>query len=404
MQLLEQAAERGARKALSAVMHLDNGITDITEDADIAGMFSREESDMPICRQRVLIGYDDDGKGSYKRIQAQKTDDLNDRIVQAYVDSGRISEFVNQPYAPKSKTPFREYAEKWMTVYKTKTLKPRTLQTYKGYLRTHIYPFFGGMNIEDIKIEDVQVFLNERSEQAKKSLKNYLALLAQILEAAVEDGIIEKSPTESKRLKIPSDKANPREALSEADFRDVIAGLHRMEDSREKLMLALLLFTGMRRGEALGLMWDDIDLTENIIHIRRNVTHPNNAPVIGTPKTKNGFRDVPMGEYLSELLQRNKATGYVFGGDKPLSLKAYNTIEKHIKQQIDMHGATAHVLRHTFLSEATAAGIDMKTIQIIAGHADITTTMNIYTHSRKESIQKAGVMMDNLLNSYTTNL
>ena len=83
----------------------------------------------------------------------------------------------------------------------------------------------------------------------------------------------------------------------------------------DKCLLVLLLFTGMRRGEALGLRWEDIDAEAKLIHVRRNVTHPGgNKPVIGSTKTKSGTRDIPLDPFVLEVLQPLQKTGFIIGG------------------------------------------------------------------------------------------
>lgn len=365
---------------------------------------SQGEDDMALIRRRIVIGYHDDGTEIIKRIQATNENDANDRTVQAYIESGRIWEFLDphtvKEQQKKTQTQFKAYAQTWMETFKKPKLKPKTYQSYVGYLHTHLYPAFGDRFIEEISTQDVQRFMNERVHLARKSLKSYHDLLAQILDAAVEDKIIEENPAKSKRLSNPSTKEKERDAVPEQQYREIVQNLMKLENGKEKLMLALLLFTGMRRGEVLGLKWDDIDFKEKCIHIRRNVTHPGNPPVIGTPKTKSGIRDVYFGENLEAILLAMKSEGFVFGGERPYSRKEYLTLDGRIKKKIDLHGATPHVFRHTYLTTAAGENIDPKTLQSMAGHADHQVTMNVYVHPKKENVAKAGQLMDELLGNY----
>lgn len=364
---------------------------------------SEGDNDMVLIRRRIVIGYNDDGTEIIRRIQAKTENEANDRTVQAYIDSGRIWEFLDRPEKPckaATKTQFKAYTETWMETFKKPKLKPKTYQSYIGYLRSHLFPAFGEKYIEEITTQDIQCFMNERAHLAKKSLKIYHDLLSQILDAAVEDRIIEENPARSRRLANPSTKEEVRQALPETQFREIMKNTMKLENCEEKLFLALLLFTGMRRGEALGLRWDDIDFNEKCIHIRRNVTHPGNPAVIGTPKTKSGIRDIYFGENLESILLALRGEGFVFGGDAPLSRKAFLTLMAHINKKVELNGATPHVLRHTYLTTAAGENIDPKTLQSMAGHADHQMTMNVYVHAKKENVAKAGQMMDALLGSY----
>ena len=365
---------------------------------------SHGENDMATIRRCIIIGYNDDGTKIVKQIQAKSEDEANDKTVQAYIDSGRIWEFLKRSDKAKvnTRTLFKPYAESWMETFKRPKLKPKTFHTYVGYLHSHLYPAFGDRYIEEITVQDIQRFMNERNHLARKSINNYCRLLEQILDAAVEDKIIEENPTKSKRLANPSDKETPREALPEAQYREIMKNLMAMDNCPEKLMLALLTFTGIRKNEALGLRWDDIDLyaDEPYFDIRRGVTHVGNPPIIGKPKTKSGERRTYFGDNLKAILEAMKGEGFLFGGEKPLSLKSYETLMKHMNKKIDLHGATPHVLRHTYLTTAAGKDIDSKTLQGMAGHADYQITMNTYVHTKDENLAKAGQMMDALLGDY----
>lgn len=107
-------------------------------------------------------------------------------------------------------------------------LKPKTYASYRGCLVSHLYPEFGERDIEDIESGDVMAFLSSRRSMAKKSLKLYLDLLRQILDSAVEDGIITKNPARDKRVQNPSTKVTKRVALTETEFKEIMQGLYGM--------------------------------------------------------------------------------------------------------------------------------------------------------------------------------
>ena len=154
---------------------------------------------------------------------------------------------------------------------------------------------------------------------------------------------------------------------------------------QDRRFLSLCMFTAMRRAEVLGLRWEDIE--GDTLHVRRNVTHPQqNAPVITTPKTKAGIRSIPIIEPLAAILQPAEKEGYIIGGNEPLSLSAYRSMWWRINKTIDMHGATPHVLRHSYITCAVGQTTDYKTIQGISGHADLNTLLNIYAHPQTEKV------------------
>ena len=172
------------------------------------------------------------------------------------------------------------------------------------------------MNLLEISVDDLQDFLNDRKDKAHKTLREYIVFLRQVFDSAVEDKKMLFNPAKSKKLHNPSDKVTIRETLPLEVVQQILQDICRLDETERRLM-ALLLLTGMRRGEVLGLKWEDIDFEKKMISVRRNVTFPNNQPKITTPKTENGVRQVPVDDNLIALLDRSEhAKGYVIGGRK----------------------------------------------------------------------------------------
>ena len=353
-------------------------------------------------RQRVRIGVDKDGKPIYKWATGYSVDELNDSIVRIYFENDMAGKFMNDAVAPKPTNcpTFKEYTEKWFQTYKAKSLKHTTYKGYTSALRLHLYPFFGKMKLNEITTELIQQFLNEKANLAYSTVHSMLILFNNIMASAFEDELIPTDPAASKRIKIASKGKTERTALSPEQVTDIIHQIDtKLKGDDERRMITLFLFTGMRRGEVLGLKWEDIDLQKKLIHVERNVTYAHNQPEIGTTKTNSGKRVIPMDDRLIEYLKPFGQSGFVLGGDAPISNMVFRRLDKSIKRQIDLHGATPHVFRHTYITMLSKAGIDLKTIQRISGHANITTTLNIYTHTREEEIQAAGTKVGKLIGS-----
>jgi integrase len=354
-------------------------------------------------RMRVCIGYKDDGSPVVTQVSADTELELSDKIIQTVLKSARRSEFVQiaervaaeeQPSIPT----FENYTEEWFRVYKAERIKRTTAGGYRSVIEGHFYPVWKDTPVDQIATKDIQVFLNKRKHLAEKSLKEMLTLLNSILESARIDGHIEKNPASDKRLVIPSTKKTKREALSLDAIKDIICSLHRLEE-RDRRYMALLLFTGMRRGEILGLRWSDLDIQKNVIHVERNVTFPRgcNNPEIGTTKTESGVRDIPIVEGLYTFLRPLSGFGYIIGDINPITLCAHRRMMERINRTIDLHGATPHVFRHSFATLLNDTGTDIKTIEAIIGDADIQTTANRYIHARAEKKQEAIRKVGNLL-------
>lgn len=293
-----------------------------------------------------------------------------------------------KPALPSIPT-FGAYARKWWQLYKAPKHKPTTLQTYQNAMEKHIYPFFQSKPLNEITIDTVQQFFNLHMNLSWSSVRQMRILLHEVFSAAIEDGYMDKDPTASSRLVLPT-KRSVREALPTEAFVDVMKQIACLEPEDARL-LALLTYTGMRRNEVLGLRWEDIDLDERLVHVRRGATFTSNQPIIGTPKTKAGYRDIPITEHLLPYLQPVQKGGFVIGGgNTPITQSTYDRAMERIGKAINLHGATAHVFRHSYLTFLGTLNTNVKTIQAIAGHSDIQTTMNRYVHKDRQQIHLAG--------------
>ena len=287
---------------------------------------------------------------------------------------------------------FRTYAWEWFEGYRKPKLRPGTAMNYRLVISKHLVPFFGTMRLDAITTADVQRFYNQHAHQARSTVRTMGILLHGIFESAIEDGLCTIDPTRSKRLTM-TQKKTVREALPIDQAQDIINNLPRLEP-RDRVLVALLIFTGIRRGEALGLQWEDIDFDRKLISINRAVRFAGNRGYIGPTKSSAGIRLIPLSPQLEDALNSVPHSGkYILGnGMQPITEMTYKRGWERICRTIDMHGATAHVLRHTYITMA-AAHLDVKTLQTIAGHADISTTMNRYAHGREDKIIQANTLL-----------
>ena len=340
---------------------------------------------MSLEKRKIIISYTENGSPVYKSLCAHSQDEMNVKIVQAFVESGRILQicpYLHTENHPHSKILLKEYAIEWLG--RKRRLKETTRTTYLKFLELFILPVLGKLKVSEITVTDVQRMLDKHSHLARKTLVEMKSTLHQIMKYAVSDEIIRKNPCESVDIVIPSDKVKERKALPLTQFQEILSHLQDLTDN-DRRFLALCLFTGMRRGEALGLRWEDI--YDDKIHIQRNVTHPQrNQPYISTPKTKAGIRTIPMPQPLIDALCPYQEKGYLFGGETPYTLKQFTIMWRRINKVIDMHGATPHVLRHSYLTYAVGVTTDFKTIQGISGHADVFTLVNRYAHPQETKV------------------
>ena len=351
---------------------------------------------MSIEQRRVIIGFEANGTPITKMLKARNQDEMNEKIVLTFIESGRIREFLPPLQSSLSTSDnilLGEYANEWLN--RKRKLKETTRVTYQKYLTQYIIPDLGDKYIGAITAKDVQWMLDKHKTLSEKTLKEMRGVLSQIFHYAISDELVTRNPCNNMDIEIPSTKRTVRSALPIEQYQDIIANLPALTGF-DKRFLAICLFTAMRRGEILGLRWEDIH--HGKIHIKRNVTHPQrNAPEITTPKTKAGIRAIPLIEPLLQALIPTEETGFVIGGENPLTLSAYRAMWNRIIKSIDLHGATPHILRHSYLTYAVGATKDFKTVQGISGHADVFTLMNRYAHSQDDKVIELSSEMEKIL-------
>ena len=293
---------------------------------------------------------------------------------------------------PASSLPtFKRYAEKWFPLYHVPKVKPNTANNTRIILQRHIYPALGGMRLDEITPDEIQAFFNTKMHMCRSTMQKMKIVIHQVFQSAIEDGYVQRNPASSSRLTI-SKRVTGRTALPLTDVEDIVRQLPILNET-DRLFLLLPIYTGMRRSEMLGLRWSDVDFRLKQIRVQRGVTFAGNQPVIGSPKSKAGYRSIPLLPELDAALRAYEHEGeYIIGGDRPITEQAYQRTWERINRTINLHGATAHVFRHTFATIA-APYLDIKTLQTIMGHADIETTLDRYTHAQEERIRAAGELL-----------
>ena len=354
---------------------------------------------MSLHRLRVCIGFSENGSPIIKQIQAASEAELADKAAKAILMSSRREDFISAPTPPKCPS-FGQYTDEWLKTYKFHKIKPTTMKGYVAILNTHFYPVWRDKPINEITTKVIQDFLCERRHLSIKYLREMRVFLAQIMESAYRDDLIKHNPANDSRLFNPSQKQPKlRDALPTEVVKEIIPSLWKL-NRHDRLYLSLVIFTGMRRGEVLGLRWEDLDLEENLFHVQRNITYTNNQPHIGTPKTRSGFRSVPIIPELLDFLSPIMEHGYIVFSDDPdmpITLQSFRCMMVRIHHVIDLHGATAHVFRHTIGTLLNDIGADVKTIQSILGQSDFKTTMDRYVHPRDNKKQEAIQKVSSLL-------
>lgn len=351
-------------------------------------------------RQRVKIGEDVNGNAVYQWAYANTVDDLNLRIAELVMPR------VTQPEPDKDKvTPlWEEYSSMWFEVFKRPTIRERTIAAEKGRMQKHVIPAFQGKHIHEISTTDVMRVLNSKSQYKQSYLKDIMSLMKQVFKAAVEDGYITKSPMDSNRVKNPSKTASEeRKPLTIDEQKDIISNIPNLSDDSDRRFMAFLMFTPMRPSEIYGLRWEDIDFESNMIHIERALTFAEGRSFLDKTKTDKSTRSIPIDERLSKLLEPHQESGVVVCRNYRGKQGEYHTYQsskrswQRIKREIDVHGMTPYIGRHTFATNMSKAGVSMKTAMSMMGHTDERMLVRHYVHTDQDDLRVAAEAMSNFI-------
>ena len=245
---------------------------------------------------------------------------------------------------------------------------------------------FGDRVASDIQPYEIKnhLALLARQDYSAKTIKTQLVVYRSIYRYAVVDPVIgsqvRTNPAES--VPLPQNMKKPEKR--EAPDNDVLAVIRNGADDYFGLFPLLLVSTCMRRGEALALQWKDICNGE--IRISKQVSYETGVPDITDPKTDAGSRAVPILPDLEQhLTQNGKPNDFLFHGEDPSKPLQLSTFRRRWNHYCKEHGLdlTPHVLRHAYATMLFEAGVDVYTAQKLLGHANIETTMAIYTHLRE---------------------
>ena len=326
--------------------------------------------------------------------------DLFDAYLDCAIEEGVVlapNEDGSRPIRPD--TLFKNIAERWFKLYKVGMVRETTLTGYKSYLNHHVLPYFGEMDVRNVTIDDVQIFLNSKAELSRKTIEEIWLVVNMVFDVALDDGIIARNPAKSKRLRNPSKKKKvARVPLTTEEAEDIEAHLMDIPNLIDRRYVALLLFTPARCEDIRGIQMKDIDRSKMLIRIGRSVTYANSNLIIGDPKTDAGIRDMLMLPKLWEVLELtdeelSDPDAYLVhmrnAPHEPLTFQANRRLWERVKKAINVYGKTPHCFRHTFATRAYRMGVSEKTLQTMGGWADLKTMQNVYIHTQHEDFEEA---------------
>ena len=287
----------------------------------------------------------------------------------------------------------REISVAWKE-YKQPYVKQSTMAAYVLILENHILPNFGESEI--LHEQAVQDFVLRKIENglSVKSVKDILIVLEMVMKFGVKNEWMDYQEWD---IKYPSSSTNKElEVLSVANHKKILNHIQ-SHFSFTGLGIYISLCTGLRIGEVCALKWSDINVSEGTITVNRTIERiyiidgmeKHTELVINTPKTQNSCREIPMTKELLAMVKPLKKVVnedfYVLTNDEyPTEPRTYRNYYGKLMEKLGIPKLKYHGLRHSFATRCIEAGCDYKTVSVLLGHSNISTTLDLYVHPNME--------------------
>jgi len=324
-------------------------------------------------------------------------------------------------YAAPTKASVRDYLTKeWLPAVKS-TIRPTTYNSYVQHVECHIVPHIGTVKLQKLSGSQVNALYAKLAETGRKDGKTSLspmtihhvhACLHKACKDAVRWGHISRNPLDA--ADPPRKKGDGTKEMRTWTKEQVKAFLEAMKDERLSPLWHTIAMTGMRRGEAIGLRWSDVDLEGGRLAVRRALIPSGRDVIVSEPKTVKGRRVIAIDPGTVEVLKAQAArqldeqkewdeawieTGLVFTLENgaaldPESVSRYwrQAVKKSLLPPIRLHD-----LRHTHATLALQAGIHPKVVSERLGHATISITLDTYSHAIPAMQEEAAALIAGLV-------
>ena len=349
------------------------------------------------------------GKAVYKNVLGKTQAEVKEKLAKAIEKNKRVD------IVRAGKYTLGQWMEIWFENYARLKVRPSSHATYRGYLDNHILPNIGNIPLNRLTTLDIQKFYKKLLECGRvvraeskgqpkglsaKTVRNLHQTLSSALDLAVQQRLIPSNPAAGCAL--PRAERQEIRTLTT----DQLNAFFREAKASGVLELYYLdLATGLRRGELLGLRWEDIDWQHRELHIRRQLARVGGKVTEAPLKTKNAYRTLPLGEDTIGILAQQKekvgTSPWVFPGPAggPLSPDSVLHMLHRVLERAGLPRLRFHDLRHTFATLALQNGIDVKTVSGMLGHYSAGFTLDTYAHVTTPAQRQAAALMRDLLSS-----
>lgn len=336
---------------------------------------------------RIMLGYRDDGKANYKTFYGRTKREVLEKL-NAFREDQRCGIDQSNNYT------FEEWSELWFENHKS-NITPTTQESYRHTLN-HLNSYFGKRHIVDIKPFDIEMFLREQQATGLSDsyISSFRGMLFQIFHKAEANDLIRKNPVRfADKMRSRGEKKSKDAFTAE----EVQLMMECLPYDRMGLSIRLMLGTGMRTQELLALEPRHIEEDGSVIHICQAVNMVKGTVHVGSPKSRDSYRDIPVPPNLRWCAKKLRKVDTKFiwekrKKDSPCNPSNFrDEFKATISKIAGVRVLTPHSCRHTYVSQMQALGVDLSTIQSIVGHADVDMTQH-YLHVqdgiRQEAIRK----------------
>lgn len=297
--------------------------------------------------------------------------------------------------APEKSWTVAAWLAYWMDGVVRMKNRPRTIERYETIIRQRITPLIGTKRLERLSVHDVQVAVSRLSEDGvgPRSIQQFRAVLSAALSRAQREELVHRNV--ARLVDLP--RYQPKQ-IHPWTVTDARAFLATARGHQWEIGFFLLLVYGMRRGEAIGLRWSDIDFERGVFHVRQQLQRIGGSVVAGEVKTAAGRRSLPLlPELRALLLAHADASGISLPADLSttalgdaliLTSSTGAPIEPGnlartfylLSEKAGLRRITVHQTRHTAATLLKSMGVQARDVQLILGHANVSTTQQLYQH------------------------
>lgn len=339
---------------------------------------------------RYKVGVSHSGDTKYKSVYGSSYTEAKDKLLSAIAEKGIPSK------QTKERT-FSEILQLWLCNNRLRQ-KGATEHKYRTMIDRHIEPEMGSLKLSKITAITVNSFLERKLKSGRIDKSgglspSYVRTMASIIQSALQFAVDEGycQPLKSTVCKPAVEKKDLR-ILTKDEQEQLESFLYSCIDF-VGVGIMISLYAGLRIGEICALSWEDIDLASGIIHIRHTIARvPCTDPqkdaktslIVDTPKTKASLRDIPISSLLQEQLatvKRSSSSGFILTDSQAfVSPRTYEYRFHKVLDNCGIDQINYHTLRHTFATRCIEAGVDVKSLSEMLGHANVGITLNTYVH------------------------